>query len=178
MSLISDELASLAIMQQTLIGNTGLLDVNANTGGIAGPPSAPTYIKRPWIDPPEGSASFDPQNGIALPGVPGDTAVLTFTVDIGYDGVINAISHNFIGGGFTQFSGDIVWRLLINGKAVRNFSNMTAEKGTIEHQRVISPIRVFSGDVVTYVVNHVANPGLNGSVICSITGYTYPNRGT
>jgi hypothetical protein len=179
MNTTANDLTDLATMHQQLIGNNGFLDMSGGTAGINSPPSIPTFIRRPWLDPGDGATPFDAQGGVALPAAPSvDTTVLTFTVDIGYDGVINSLSQNFTGSGFVQFSGDIIWRLLINGKPVRNFSNMTAEKGTIVTQRQISPIRLFSGDVVTYVVNHANNNALNGNVVCSITGYTYPNRGT
>ncbi len=130
---------------------------------------------KPWIDEPEGSVPFDEQNGIALPLIgAGDTVVLTFVVPIGYDGVIKWLSNNFLGGGFVGFSGDIVWRLFADNKTIRNFSNIQAEKGTPGIPRQISPIRIYSGQTITYTVNHVANVALNGQVVCSLVGYIYP----
>jgi hypothetical protein len=135
-----------------------------------------TYPKRPWIDEPDGSVPFDPQNGLTLGAVGGSQIVLTLLVPIGMDGVIKGISHNTVFP-FSDFSGDLQWQLLQNGRAIRNFDNMLAQKGTIAVTRPISPLRIYSGDTITYVVNHLANAGLNGQVVCSVTGYFYPLQG-
>lgn len=134
---------------------------------------------KPWLYEPEGSVSYDDQNGIALPaGMPsGFTLVESFIVPQGYDGVIKRISCNFGGGGFEQFSGDIIWQLRINGKPVRNYNNIRAEKGTIYIPKEISPIRLYSNDLVEWYVNHIANVGLSGQIITSLSGYLYPSRG-
>lgn len=135
-------------------------------------------IKRPWIDEPSGSVSFDEQNGITLPtsGMPA-AIVQTFNVPDGFDGVLKNLANNVNFGGFVQFSGDIVWRLKINGRPVKNYSNILSEKGTTAAPRIISPIRLYSKDVVTWEVEHVSNNLLAGQIITSLGGYTYPSKG-
>lgn len=172
------DLEELAGLHQELLGNRGLLNEVSGTDGIPGLTYGTNLeIKHPWIDEPVGAVPFDPQSSIALPAGSGDTLVLTFPVPIGYDGVIEYISCNFTGGGFTQSSGDIVWRLENNGKPILNFSNITSEKGTIFQGRKIGRLRIYSGQTINWVVNHVSNPSLNGNIVCSFTGYLYPNRG-
>jgi hypothetical protein len=136
-------------------------------------------VKRPWIDEPDGSLPFDPQNGIAigLPPLPAATqVVLSMPVPVGYDGVIKYLSCN-TAFPFNDFSGDLVWQLRQNGRPIRNFDNILAQKGTTGIPRPISPIRIYSGDLIEWVVTHVANVGLNGFVICSLNGYFYPIQG-
>lgn len=171
------ELTGLAELNTKLIGNTGILGQPlANDQGA--PLEPPLFVRRPWLDPPSGFFPFDEQNGIALPAVgAGDTVVLTFVVPEGYDGVINKISNTYTAGGFVGFSGDIIWRIVANGKPIPNFQNIRNEKGTTQQPREISPIRIYSGQVIQYIVNHAANIGLVGNTICSLTGYYYPNRG-
>ena len=140
-------------------------------------PDENVVVKRPWIDEPSGSVPFDEQQGVAVPGVGAQSIVLTYLVPTGDDGVIKYLSCNLTFCGFTEFSGDIVWRLLINQKPVKNFSNIKVEKGTIEIPRPISPLRLYSGDLVQWVILHVANAGLVGNTVCSINGYTYPSKG-
>ena len=141
-------------------------------------PDENIVIKRPWIDEPSGSVSFDEQGGVALGVVgAGPQIVLTVNVPRGFDGVIKNLSNNVNFGGFVQFSGDIVWRLKINGRPVKNYSNILAEKGTTQEPRAISPIRIYSGDIVTWEVEHVANVLLVGQIICSLGGYQYPSKG-
>ena len=135
----------------------------------------PTYVvQRPWVEPPEGSLPFDPQTSIMLPVAAGNNVVVAHVVPDGYDGVIKAYSWNFTGGGFVQGSGDLVVQLLRNGVPIRNYDNITVEKGSIQQARTISPIRIFSKQIVTLVINHVSNALLNGNVIGSLVGYDYP----
>lgn len=142
-------------------------------------PSENIVVKRPWIDEPSGATSYDEQGGVALPALPdtGAITVLTVQCPVGSDGVIKNLACNVNFGGFVQFSGDIVWRLKINGRPVKNYSNILAEKGTSQVPRIISPIRIYSGDIVTWEVEHVANNLLAGQIICSLGGYTYPQKG-
>ncbi len=170
-------LAELALLHFQKLVTSGLL-----TSGDQGNPQAPNIptidiITRPWIEPPEGSIPFDQQDGIILPALAGDTVVATLVVPDGYDGVINSINCNYTGGGFVQFSGDIVWKIFRNGASVRNFDSIRNEKGSIVDPRRISPIRVYSGQVILFTVNHVANGALAGNVVCGFGGWFYPSKG-
>lgn len=172
-------LQELAAIHMDLLGNKQLLSAYqdlATPGTSGGFTTSTGAIVRPWIDEPDGSVPFDEQFGIALPNPPpaAEAVVLTFQVPVGYDGVIKALSNNFLGGGFVDFSGQIQWRILADGRPIRNFSNILANKGTVAAGRIISPIRIYSGQVITYTVTHIANIGLIGQVVCSLTGYIYP----
>ena len=140
-------------------------------------PNENMITTRPWIDEPSGSIPFDEQGGVAVPAVGSESIVLTFPVPSGYDGVVKRLSCNLTFCGFVEFSGDVVWRLEINGKAVRNFSKIQIEKGTIEIPREISPLRLYSGDIIKWWIFHAANAGLVGSTVCSLNGYIYPSKG-
>lgn len=168
---MSSQLQELAAIHQDLLGIRGMLS-------RLDPPTTPntiTAISRPWIDEPDGSIPFDEQNGIALPAVgAGETVVLAFIVPEGFNGVIKWLSNNFLGGGFVAFTGDIIWRILADNRPIRNFSNIQAEKGTTNIPREISPIRIYSGQTIQFMVNHVANAALAGQVVCSLVGYIYP----
>jgi hypothetical protein len=173
----SQSLQELAAMHQEVLGVKGFLfayEQAANSGGFLS--GANGIVLRPWIDEPEGSVPFDEQGGITLPAIgPGFSTVLSFQVPLGYDGVIKYLSNNFLGGGFVDFSGDIVWQILADNRPIRNFSNIRANKGTTGIPRPVSPIRIYSGQVISYVVNHFANIGLAGQVVVSLTGYLYPS---
>ena len=178
-------LATLAAQHAAIANSQVLASTNTNTSLATQPV---LDIRRPWIEPPEGFSPFDFQCGVALPVLGaasatnltpalGATAVGSFTVDAGYDGVINALSCNFTGAGFTDFSGDLTFILFAGNQPVRNFNNIQAQKGTVQQPRQVSPIRMYSGVIYTWVVIHNSNVSLNGQVVCTLTGYTYPNRG-
>lgn len=175
---VAVSLQSLALLHMTSLG---ALATGEPTSGLT--PKIPEYlsVKKPWIDEPDGSQSFDKQNGTALPpaGIgPGSSAtVLQFTVPDGFDGVIKWFAWNFTGGGFIQFSGDIVVQLFRNNAAVQNYDNILNEKGTLQFPRPISPIRIFANQIITLRVSHPSNVTLNGDVVGTLSGYFYPNRG-
>ena len=166
-------LLELANLHNTLLTQNQL--VCSGTGDNASAQLPTTVVTRPWLESPEGSVPFDPQIAVGLPAVAASTTVVTLIVPEGYDGVINAYSWNFTGGGFVQGSGDIQVQILRNGAAVRNYDNILVEKGTIAAPRPISPLRVYSGQIITLVVNHTANALLNGNVVGCFSGYFYPS---
>jgi hypothetical protein len=150
-----------------------------NNVGSWGQPQTVTpspVVLRPWVNPPEGYVPFAPGLSVALPAVGSIATVVSLTVPDGFDGVVNYWSWNFTGGGFVQGSGDISVQILRNGAPVRNFDNVLLERGTIGIPCPISPIRIWSGQVISIVVNHVANALLNGFVIGNLTGYYYPSQ--
>ena len=165
-------LSELAYLHATLLANGQL--VASGTADVSGASTPTTTIKRPWLEEPEGSVPYDQAQVASLPAVGGSVTVVTMVVPEGMDGVINAFSWNFTGGGFVQGSGDIQAQLFRNGAAVRNFDNILIEKGSIQTPRPISPIRIYSNQVITLVINHIANVTLNGNVIGSLVGYFYP----
>lgn len=125
-----------------------------------------------------GNRAVDEQAALALPAVGTESTVLTFLIPQGYDFFIRRISHNFTGGGFVQGSGDIIWRLLIDNAPVKNFQNMSSEKGSVDAPRDIDGIRAYSGQTLLYTVLHAANAALNGNIICSVNGSLYPSEGS
>ena len=182
--------ASLVAMHDAIATSNVLASTNTQGSTQGVPPTL--SIKRPWLEEPEGALSFDYQAGVTLPAVgaasttnltsaTGAAAVLNsdgpFIVPNGYDGVINQLSCNFNGAAFQDFSGDITWILFADSKPVNYYNNIVAQKGTVAQPRKISPLRLYSGVTYTWVVIHNSNGALNGQVVCTMTGYTYPNRG-
>jgi hypothetical protein len=166
-------LAELATLHNTLLVNNLL--VSSGTGSDAAAQS-PTYVvQRPWLSMPEGGVPFDQSNTVNMPAVGLSAVVVTLIVPDGYDGVINAYSWNDLGGGFTSGSGDLQVQLLRNGAPIRNYDNILVEKGTPEIPRQISPLRIYSGQTIQIVINHLANPLLAGNINGSLVGYFYPS---
>ena len=177
------ELANLALWHMARIGNTGMLAAPPE-GSISLPlgsvPNPAATQRRVWLDEPPGSVPFDEQDTLTpIPVTPGvDTTVLQMIVPQGYDGVIKWISNNVLMQTPLFVSGDLIWKININNRPVRNFGNIRQEKGTIFQGREISPIRIFSGNVVTYTVQLTPGSSLSGGeTVCSLTGYYFPSKG-
>lgn len=177
---VANNLAELAKLHGAMLGSLNVgagqnsRQNNATQGSISNPV---VTSRRPWIDPPEGYVPYDFRSKIALPVVGSTVIVLTMQVPTGYDGVINGYSWNFTGGGFVEASGDIIVRILRNNAPIRNFDNITVEAGTIQNQRQISPIRIYSTQIIEITVTHNANGLLAGDVVGSLVGYFYPSMG-
>jgi hypothetical protein len=152
----------------------GPIVTGASIDPVITPPTL--TVKKPWLDEPDGSASFDFQGGVALPAAGAMATVLQFTVPDGTDGVIKGLSWNFTGGGFVQFSGDLVVQILRNGAAIRNYDHILNEKGTLQFPRPVSPIRIFANQVITMTIQNNSLV-LTGNVVGGFSGYFYPNRG-
>lgn len=175
----SDELYELGLRQVDALSNQGYFGDNvAGVGaGMLNNPNFSTVMRKPWLDMPDGSVPYDNQGKNTLPVAPNtvDTLVLQFRVPDGYDGVINAYACNFTGAGFVDFSGDIVWRIFVGGKAVPNFGTILNQRGSTEKPRRVDPIRIYSGQLVQGFVIHPANVALAGDASFTFQGYFYPN---
>jgi hypothetical protein len=167
-----------ALLQLSTLHNTLLVNgqlTSTGTGDAASAVLPASTIKKPWLDAQDGAISFDQETSVVLPGVGGSTTVVTLAVPQGYDGVINAYSWNYTGAGFVQGSGDLQAQILRNGTPVRNYDNILTEKGSIAIPRPIAPLRIYSLDVITLVINHIANGLLAGNIVGSFVGWFYPS---
>lgn len=173
--------------QAHLLGNKGYLaenyrgNGNGNGSSVVNPLEKSILRGLPWEEAPPGYQQFDQQQVLALPLVgAAEAVVLTLIVPRGMDGIIKWYSCNFAGGGFVNGSGDIVWRIRSNLRAVLNFDNILTERGTVDRPRELKPgIRIYNANVVTFTVEHVANALLGAEpIICSLAGYFYPSMGS
>lgn len=175
------ELANLSNMHNAILGHNGLLDSlnpynNASGNGTGG---NGLVTVPPWVEPPPNYQPIDEQSLIAVPAAPSvDTEVVVVVIPVGSDGTINTYSCNYIGGGFVDGSGDLIWRITIDGQPIRNFSNIKTERGSPSQPRTIpGGIRVYSGQRVAVVVNHASNGALTENVSANLGGWTYPSKG-
>jgi hypothetical protein len=150
-------------------------------------PDAPNYLGRPpHLDMPAGAQPYFTPGTIATPAANGtDTTVLQFQVPIGWDGVIQRIANFYTGPGFTIGSGDFVWRIERNGQPIRGFDSIPCSFGTFGNGGVTpyeistSPILIFEGELISWVVNHAVTSVLpiGGTSIFAFCGGYFYSRG-
>jgi hypothetical protein len=141
---------------------------------------ATRLISAPWLIEPPDSESFHLASGIAIPAQDGlFHTVVTITCPAGRNGVLNRIANEFVGSGFVDFGGSIVYQIVRNPTsgitaAERNYQNITASLGSVQDPARISGIRIFENDVLAIVVKNVSIvPG--GELIGGLLGgYFYP----
>ena len=166
-------LLELSNLHNTLLVNGQLIGTGTGDSGSGKNPD--TVIKKPWLDAQDGAVPFDQQTAASLGAIGTTVTVVSIAVPTGYDGVINAYSWNFTGGGFVQGSGDLVAKVLRNGVPVRNYDKILTEKGSPQIARPIAPLRIYSNDIISLTVTHVANVMLAGNLIGSFVGWFYPS---
>lgn len=162
-------------------------------GKAAVAPDAIGYdsTRAPWIEAPDGYQPFMFQGIIATPAANNtDTLVMSLfngqPVPQGWDGVITQIANFYTGAGFVAGSGQLTWRITQNGQPFKTFDSIQVGWGTFTQQGGVAPftlpvpLRIFSGDVIKYIVN-VSNvnplPIAGTSIIVYLGGYIYPKRG-
>lgn len=177
-------LASLAAQQQAMVGKVSLGNsvmpsplMMGNQSGLASPLSAP------WVSMPDGGFPFFSNGTITTPAansvwtdVIGPAGQYPMQVPNGNDGVINTVMNTYNGAGFVVGSGSLVWRILINGQAARNFDNILVPLGVAPFPSSIAGIRVSSGDTVQFQVKNVSLGGAATQIICFLSGWYYSNK--
>lgn len=136
-----------------------------------------TAIAPPWVQPPDGFKSFDFALAVATPIVIGvDTIIVQFTVPNGMEGVINRLGNGYTGPGFVDGSGDLAWRIFVDGIPVQGYDNILVRLGEINAPTSITGVRVFSGQLVQFTVNNVTGALGGPGTQCTgrLGGYFYP----
>jgi hypothetical protein len=137
-------------------------------------------LAAPWICEPPDAESYHLAAGIAIPAIDGNFhVVVQITVPSGRNGVLNRIANVFVGGGFTDYSGALIWQIVRNPgsgltAAERNYENIVASLGSTSNPARIAGIRVFENDVIALVVKNTALPVAGESVGGLLGGWFYP----
>jgi hypothetical protein len=136
-----------------------------------------------WLYPPRNWENIDQLAYTLLPAIGSTATILTYLVPIGRNGVINKVACNFVGGGWTAGTGDVVWRILIDGTpppGATSYDNIVDSLGSPAQPVGISGFRIFENQTLTVVIFN--NPaGANGGVVVAgqragarVLGHLYP----
>jgi hypothetical protein len=141
---------------------------------------ATRLLSAPWLTPPPDAESLHLATAITLPAIDGlFHVVLQVVCPPGRNGVINEIANDYIGPGFTNFSGALIWQIARNpGSGVttaeRNYDNILSSLGSIQAPAPISPIRIFENDVMQFLLKNVSIAPAGEEVAALFGGYFYP----
>lgn len=151
-------------------------------------PAAPWQaVERPvWIDPPANWLNIDSLAYALLPAIGSTVTILTIAVPLGYNGVIKKVANNFVGGGWVEGTGDVIWKILVDGGGIpgaNSYSSIVASLGSPANPvELPGGFRIFENQVLTLIAFN--NPGgPNGGVVVAgqrvggrLVGYLYPRE--
>lgn len=146
------------------------------TGRKFGEPAVPF----PWLMAGPDAEPFDEPGNIIVPAAGlGDTAILEFRCPVGYQGVLVGHQHQYFGAGFVQGSGDLLWRIGIDGNFPRSMGAMPFEMGSLERPRPLyAPVRFGESQVITYFIDVPAGSpvatGAGNYTIAALSGFLWP----
>lgn len=161
--------------------------LNAATRFEAALPLEQCCVPAPWQEMPATGQRFQRRQSLVLNTLVAgaDTAVLSWRVPPGWDGVIITVTNVFAatpgGNGLIEGSGWLSWRLQNNYRYFRDLGNIQISLGSLRNPFELdgAGYRVATNDLITYFVNvnaaGIANLDPNGRVICAITGWIYPH---
>lgn len=143
-------------------------------------PDCTNVLEPEWVEAPVGAIQFNKSKPIPLPApASGDVVVASTRVPFGYDGILTGHFHLFTQL-FDEGAGDILWRIRVNGRYLRDMGQMLFSMGDIQH---LSPcpggLWLLSGNLVEYVVSapntggSLPVPG-QGQVIAGLSGWFFP----
>jgi hypothetical protein len=156
--------------------------------GILGPDGMPakSNLGRPWIFQPTNWETIHQATYALLPAIGSTVTILSYPIPPGRNAVIGKIANNFVGGGWVEGTGDVVWRVLVDGtpppgaNSYDNIVNSLGSPAAPTGQVLGSLFRVFENSVLTLVAfNNPAGP--NGGVVVAgqrvgacLMGWNYP----
>jgi hypothetical protein len=130
----------------------------------------------PWLFPTSSSVNLIRSGAILLPPITAGifTDVLKFRVDPGKNGIFKWLANQYIGGGFTDGSGAIIWRILYDGKTVPGLGDIDVSLGTNQNPREIAPVRLKAQRIVQLQVTNASIVPAGQIISGSIAGWMYP----
>jgi hypothetical protein len=91
-----------------------------------------TPIELPvWNFPSADSLFFDKVGVIPLPALGATATIIAFAMPAGYSGVVRWLSNIFLGAGFTDGTGDLIWQVVRDLQPVEDYEAITAQLGTL-----------------------------------------------
>jgi hypothetical protein len=118
--------------------------------------------------------------GIVTP-VPaaGDQTILEMRMPLGYDGLLAGIFHFYTGNGFSQGSGDIVWRVQVNLRYIEDLGNLLFQLGSPQSPMPLTEGQILlSGQTLRYIVNVPNLSGLiqvgQSQITAGLVGFLWP----
>ena len=156
------------------------LGLSPNIDDRADIPMAPNESNLPvWLYPPSQWENVDQFAYAPLPAIGADVTIISFKVPTGRNGVIQKVGNNFVGAGWVEGSGDIIWRILVDSATppgANSYANILGSLGSPSNPVGISGFRVFENQLLTFIAHNNAVIVAGQQVGARLIGYLYPRE--
>lgn len=134
--------------------------------------------QRPVVALPSGGQSFMQHNvaAVVMPAIGATVTVVTYTVPLGRYGFITRIANQFVGGGWTEGTGDLLWRLNADGIPIEGYDSLIASIGTMSGPANLdkNPIRIYENQIITLDLQNVNVVPAAQPLLGLLRGYIFP----
>jgi hypothetical protein len=142
-------------------------------------------MRCPWLglwdgaSMPNGAIEYLERGIIVTPGPGVDNLVVQMDVPIGYESMLYGLLLHYTGTGFTEGSGDIIWRVRVGNHWLKDHGNTLFSRGTpaqlfplADHVRVKTATRIQVWVNVPNISGAIQVGASN--IICALQGWHYP----
>ncbi len=150
-----------------------MLSLRLNSLGLAQPAIG---LQRLDVPPPDATPNIvvtTPYSNYPAPGAAA-IVILSETVPAGFNEVFNLIAVFASQGGVVNGSGNVIWRVLIDGASVQGMDNLQSQLGS-DAQPIPTYIHLIELSTIQITVEVPAGqPALPGTTGARLHGYRYP----
>jgi hypothetical protein len=132
-----------------------------------------------WLYPPNQWENLDQVNYTALPAIAAEAIIISFQVPLGRHGIINKVACNFVGGGWVEGSGAVVWQILVDGappSGASSYDSILGSLGSPANPVGIAGFRIYENQVLTLEISNVSVVVAGQLAGGRLMGYLYPKE--
>src|SRR5690242_6708594 len=170
---------SLLHARRRALGLSGTVPMGVGQDALnSGPGAQPVDL--PYRNfPPNNWENIDQLAYVDLPAMAAQVVVLSIRIPQGRNGIIRKVANNYVGGGWTEGSGDVIWKILVDGGPIpgaTSYNTILGSLGSPANPVDIAGFRVFENQLLTVEVLN-ANVVVAGQKIgARLVGYLYPRE--
>jgi len=123
---------------------------------------------------------FEAHAYVPLPAIGASVVIVSVPIPEGRMAMLKRIANVFVGGGFQEGQGGIVWQILLDGTDVNNpsvapfFDNIVASLGSVSNPSQIDGIRCKESTLLQLVATNVSIVVAGQLIGGRLGGYFYP----
>ena len=137
------------------------------------------WDEEPFLLPPQAKEFHEVGTVVTPAAAAGDVSVVSFNVPLGYDGILLSVIQFYTGQGFSNGGGDILWRVKLNQRYVKNFGSNPFQLGDPKFPFPLTEGQLLlSGQNVSSIVNVPNTSGMiqvgASNIVCGLVGFWWP----